>query len=161
MVLEKLHQQERKYSEFQNGSAVRKERSFRRPGNTPNELCPLPPPYETTVGQTSVRRCTPKEERIIWLPKEQRTYEDRLILPGEMYKVTLNSMSSEKQHCCKPPHSFFLSKPGRPGKVRNCTFKCWWGDTWSSNAHLGCLISLKSDSFTKILGIYLWFWSLV
>ena len=115
MVLEKLHQQERKYSEFQNG----KQRSFRH-RNTPNELCPLPPTYETTVGQTFVRRYTPKEERIIWLPKEQRTYEDRLILPGEMYKVTLNSMSSEKQHCCKPPHSFFLSKPGRPGKVKLC-----------------------------------------
>ena len=151
MVLEKLHQRERKYSEFQNGSAVRKERSFKRP----------PPPYETTVKQTSVRRYTPNEERIIWLPKEQKTYEDRLILPGEMYKVTLNSMASEKQHCCKPPHSFFLSKPGRPGKVRNCTFKFWLGDTGPSNANLGCLISCKSDSFTKILSFDLWFWSLV
>ena len=59
--------------------------------------------------------------RIIWLSAELKTYEDRLILPGEMYKVTLNSMTSEKQPCRKPPHGFFLSKPGRPGKVRICS----------------------------------------
>ena len=95
MVLERLQQQERKGSEFQ------KRPSFRRPE------------------QTSVRKPTPNpNEREIWLPAEQKTYEDRLILPGEMYKVTLNSMTSEKQPCRKPPHVFFLSKPGRPGKVK-------------------------------------------
>ena len=99
MVLEKLQQQDRKYSEW---GGLQNRRSLRRPE------------------QTSVRRQTPNanEERIIWLKAEQKTYEDRLILPGEMYKVTLNSMTSEKQACRKPPHGFFLSKPGPPGKVR-------------------------------------------
>ena len=63
-------------------------------------------------GQTSVRRYTPTEARTIWLSTEQKTYEDRMILPGEMYKVTFNSITSEK-----PAHWFFVSKPGPPGKV--------------------------------------------
>ena len=89
MVLERLQQQERKGSEFQ------KRPSFRRPE------------------QTSVRKPTPNpNEREIWLPAEQKTYEDRLILPGEMYKVTFNSITSEK-----PTHWFFVSKPSPPGKV--------------------------------------------
>ena len=88
MVLEKLQQQERKL---------------------------FGPPE-----QKSVWTPTPHlDGRIIWLSDpSQKTYEDRLILPGEMYKVTLYSMISEKQHCLKPLHGVFLSKPGPPGKVR-------------------------------------------
>ena len=88
LVLEKLQRKERKYSEV----PVGRNRSFRR--------------YTTS------------EERTIWLKADQKTYEDRLILPGELYKVTLNSMTSEEQACLHPPRGFFLSRPGPPGKVR-------------------------------------------
>ena len=88
LVLEKLQRKERKYSEV----PVGRNRSFRR--------------YTTS------------EERTIWLKADQKTYEDRLILPGELYKVTLNSMTSEEQACLRPPRGFFLSRPGPPGKVR-------------------------------------------
>ena len=90
LVLEKLQRKERKYSEV----PVGRNRSFRR--------------YTTS------------EERTIWLKADQKTYEDRLILPGELYKVTLNSMTSEEQACLRPPRGFFLSRPGPPGKVRSC-----------------------------------------
>ena len=75
--------------------------------------------FDEIPEKTSLWTPTPHlDERIIWLSAVQKTYEDRLVLPGEMYKVTLYSMTSEKQLCLKPLHGFFLSKPDPPEKVR-------------------------------------------
>ena len=150
MVLERLQQQERKYSELQKRPSFRpSERKFsevqKGPSFRPSE-------------QTSVRTPTPNpNERIIWLSDPlQKTYEDRQILPGEMYKVTLNSMTSEKQPCLKPPRGFFLSKPGPPGKVRLFLLSLLANKSMNENAikilMKGCMISPKSHSFTKTLG---------
>ena len=54
----------------------------------------------------------------VWLKKDVEEYEEKDLLPGEMYHLSLASMTSDTQTCLRPPTQTLLTKPNPAGNLK-------------------------------------------
>jgi hypothetical protein len=90
------------------------------------------------------KRLLKKDE--IWLPKEAVEHVTENLDPGELYQVSLHSMTSDTQKCLKAnvPKKFFLTTPLPPGALQvggittyvapQCRCRRVLADPWSRGA---------------------------
>ena len=71
------------------------------------------------------------EVKEIWLARDIEEYEEKELLPGEMYHLALASMTSDTQACLRSQTRTFLTKPHPAGNLKVATEE--WGSlvTWS------------------------------
>ena len=79
--------------------------------------------------QPTIKEVTDVKE--IWLASDVEDYEEKDLLPGEMYTISLASMSSDTQACLQPQTQTFLTKPGPAGNLKVTTEERDCIVTWS------------------------------
>jgi len=96
----------------------RKQSSVRRrkdPAGVLLKGSPFTQRKELREADDSIRESEVKET---WLDVDVEKHEEKDLLPGETYKVSLSSMTSDTQGCLKPLSRFYLTKPNPAGNLR-------------------------------------------
>ena len=79
------------------------------------------PITEAFTQKRDIGKKDPREEtevKEVWLSRDLEEYEEKDLLPGEAYHVTLASMTSDTQTCLRPPTRTLLTKPKPAGNLK-------------------------------------------